>query len=551
MLRRKHGSQAARPRETSLLPVTENELRSAGYSLVVGADEAGRGPLAGPVVAVAVCLPPSISDDGGLKGVYDSKQLSAEEREKAYNLLVSTPGLSYAVETRTNRQIDEMNILQASLDAMASAALRVAEEATANLSAGDPAGLSKKTGGQPSKLPKVKILLDGNHLPEKLKTSFEYSSGAPENKDKPRVCFTVDAQAVVKGDSKVASIAAASIIAKVTRDRLMDELHLLYPIYDFATHKGYPTPSHVAALRKHGPCREHRASFQPLRGLIEKGISPHPYDSFRTSSQQGTTTGPPGKGTGSAKSAVGPSMGKKTNKNSSVPAALKAHSKAAEHGAVQSSEHTERNHKVRVRKTIAKKSRAEKLTSKRTPHGERVRKRSAVVPGQAVEAGTAGRLHASQSSRSSGVTRSRTGRRTNSSQKVNLPDGSVARRTPDTHKRRAEGTKTNEPKQRRTDSRAAARDPAKGTDGGAPLPDGSSQKFADRRRNAVVHSQESRERLAEALQKNLLDPLLAQPSPAKSRQGKEVISAKKKLVAAPKPVKPGAATRRRQVGRSK
>lgn len=104
--------------------------------------------------------------------------------------------------------------------------------------------------GQPSEIPKVKILLDGNRLPAKLKTSFEHSS--PPSKDKRPVCFAVDAQAVTKGDSKVASIAAASIIAKVTRDRLMEELHRLYPIYDFATHKGYPTASHVAVSQAKG-----------------------------------------------------------------------------------------------------------------------------------------------------------------------------------------------------------------------------------------------------------------------------------------------------------
>lgn len=188
---------------------------------IAGVDEAGRGPLAGPVVAAAVMLPTGFLRDGlstDLEGLNDSKQLTARQRERYFEALSLTPGLASGVSAVGIEVIDAINILRATHQAMA--------EALAQLEPGPE-----------------HVLVDG--LPVK---SLPYPQTA-----------------LVKGDARSYSIAAASILAKVTRDRLMLEYDRRYPEYGFARHKGYGTPQHLAALARHGPCPIHRRSFTPTR----------------------------------------------------------------------------------------------------------------------------------------------------------------------------------------------------------------------------------------------------------------------------------------------
>jgi ribonuclease HII len=186
-----------------------------GPGLIAGVDEAGRGPLAGPVVAAAVML----DDLKPVRGLADSKALSARRREQLYDE-IRAKALCCCVAEASVREIDQLNILQATLLAM-----RRAVE-----------GL---------RLTPHCVLVDGNRLP----------------------VLTMPAQAIVKGDAKVQAIAAASILAKVHRDRLCLELHERYPQYGFAAHKGYPTVEHLQALQQHGACAEHRRSFAPVRAV--------------------------------------------------------------------------------------------------------------------------------------------------------------------------------------------------------------------------------------------------------------------------------------------
>jgi ribonuclease HII len=180
--------------------------------LVAGVDEAGRGPLAGPVVAAAVIL----DDLKPIKGLNDSKKLTALRREKLFDE-IRARALCCSVAQASVEEIDRLNILQATLLAM-----RRAVE-----------GLRLKP---------AKVLVDGNRLP----------------------VLDVYAEAIVKGDATVPAISAASILAKVTRDRWCAELDQQYPQYGFAAHKGYGTAEHLAALRAHGACPEHRKTFAPV-----------------------------------------------------------------------------------------------------------------------------------------------------------------------------------------------------------------------------------------------------------------------------------------------
>ena len=184
--------------------------------LIAGVDEAGRGPLAGPVVAAAVIL----DDRQPIKGLRDSKTLGPATRERLA-AEVRGKALCCCVAQASVEEIDRLNILQATLLAM-----RRAVE-----------GL---------RLVPTLVLVDGNRLP----------------------LLRMPAQAIVKGDAKVAAISAASIVAKVHRDALLAELHLAHPAYGFAEHKGYPTPAHLAALRAHGACVAHRRSFAPVRAVL-------------------------------------------------------------------------------------------------------------------------------------------------------------------------------------------------------------------------------------------------------------------------------------------
>ena len=180
-----------------------------GQVSVCGIDEAGRGPLAGPVFAAAVILPPETE----IPGLNDSKKLSAKKREELFPL-IQEKAIAWSVAFATEQEIDSVNILQATYLAMR----RACE------------GLST---------PADYALVDGNRMPP----------------------LSIPGETVVKGDSLSASIAAASILAKVSRDRLMLELDALYPEYAFAKHKGYGTALHVELLKKYGPCPIHRRSF--------------------------------------------------------------------------------------------------------------------------------------------------------------------------------------------------------------------------------------------------------------------------------------------------
>ena len=184
--------------------------------LIAGVDEAGRGPLAGPVVAAAVIL----DDRHAIKGLADSKKLSARRREALFDE-IRAKALCCSVAQASVEEIDEFNILQATLLAMRRAVM----------------GL---------RLPPKLVLVDGNRLP----------------------VLDIRAEAIVKGDDKVPAISAASILAKVTRDRWCLEYHQQFPQYGFDQHKGYGTADHLAALRLHGPCPQHRRSFRPVTDLL-------------------------------------------------------------------------------------------------------------------------------------------------------------------------------------------------------------------------------------------------------------------------------------------
>ncbi|MCP5280344.1 MAG: ribonuclease HII [Rhodoferax sp.] len=184
--------------------------------LIAGVDEAGRGPLAGPVVAAAVILDPR----NPVEGLADSKKLSANQRERLFDLICAR-ALCCAVGSASVEEIDAINILQATMLAM-----RRAVE-----------GL---------RLTPAKVLIDGNRIP----------------------VLNVRAEAIVGGDALVAEISAASIIAKVHRDRWCAQLDAQYPDYGFARHKGYGTAQHLAALRRLGACPEHRRSFAPVTEVL-------------------------------------------------------------------------------------------------------------------------------------------------------------------------------------------------------------------------------------------------------------------------------------------
>lgn len=202
----------------------ESNKIARGFSGVIGVDEAGRGPLCGPVVAAA-CLVPM---DCYVEGIMDSKVLSEEDRELIYEQLTTNPRIKWAAVSLSHEVIDEVNILQATLRAMRESAQAVA---------------SKLEGS-------TWVAIDGNRMPSGLDTETS--------------------ETIVKGDSKVFSIAAASIIAKVTRDREMVLHSKQYPMYGWLQNKGYPTKEHVAAIREHGPSPIHRMTFRPLKTWFPK-----------------------------------------------------------------------------------------------------------------------------------------------------------------------------------------------------------------------------------------------------------------------------------------
>lgn len=187
----------------------EHEKHAQGYKYICGVDEAGRGPLAGPVFAAAVILP----EDYEIEGVNDSKKLSEKKREKLFDEIIEH-ALAYSIKNCDNFTIDDINILAATMQTMKNAV----------------DSLTIK--------PDI-VFVDGNRLPE----------------------LDIPAEYVIHGDAVSASIAAASILAKVSRDRFMYEMDKKYPEYDFAKHKGYGTKLHYEKLREFGPCEIHRLTF--------------------------------------------------------------------------------------------------------------------------------------------------------------------------------------------------------------------------------------------------------------------------------------------------
>lgn len=188
----------------------ENQARDEGFCSICGVDEAGRGPLAGPVFAAAVILPEGLIIDGA----NDSKMLSAKKREQLFDIIIEK-AVAYGISAASEREIDDVNILNATFAAM------------------------NRAIGELSVKPDL-IMVDGNRLP----------AGLP-----------AEARAIVKGDSLSMSIACASILAKVARDRFMLTMADAYPQYGFAAHKGYGTAAHIEALRQYGPCDIHRLTF--------------------------------------------------------------------------------------------------------------------------------------------------------------------------------------------------------------------------------------------------------------------------------------------------
>ena len=200
----------------------EESLNKQGYNFIGGCDEAGRGPLVGPVVCACVVFPKGYKNDL----INDSKQLTEKKREKLYDIIIND-ALSYGIVSITPKEIDEINILEASRKGM----ILAYEEANKKI--------------------KVDYLLT-----DAMKIST----------------LNIPVMDIIKGDAKSISIAAASILAKVTRDRILYELDKKYPEYDFKSHKGYPTKKHLELLEKYGVFDEYRKTYKPVKNLIDKGI---------------------------------------------------------------------------------------------------------------------------------------------------------------------------------------------------------------------------------------------------------------------------------------
>lgn len=199
------------------MSICEKRVKAEGFAKIAGVDEAGRGPLAGPVVA-AVCILP----EGTLiESLNDSKQLLPEQREEIYEKIVSLPGVQFAVAKASVAEIDRYNILKATFLAMRRAVKTLSE-------------------------PPDYLLIDGNRLPE----------------------FEIPTEALIEGDARSISVAAASILAKVTRDRIMRACDAKWPNYGFKRHKGYATPEHFEALKQWGISPIHRKSFEPMKSLL-------------------------------------------------------------------------------------------------------------------------------------------------------------------------------------------------------------------------------------------------------------------------------------------
>lgn len=187
----------------------ESQAKEKGYCCICGVDEAGRGPLAGNVYAAAIILP----ENCDIEGINDSKKLSEKKREQLFEIICEK-ALSYSIGTANVQEIDSINILQATLLAM-------------------------KRAVEGLKITPDYVFVDGNTMPH----------------------IDIQGQTIIKGDAKCISIAAASILAKVSRDRYMKEMDKLYPEYQFAKHKGYGTALHIQLIKEYGPCEIHRKTF--------------------------------------------------------------------------------------------------------------------------------------------------------------------------------------------------------------------------------------------------------------------------------------------------
>jgi ribonuclease HII len=202
---------------------TEILLNDKGFLYVAGVDEAGRGPLAGPVVACAACVLDWDMDPKLLDWVKDSKKMTEKRREAVYEIVSSSVAIKYAIGIMDEKMIDEINIFQATKKAMILAVSSLQES-----------------------LPLDFLIIDGNAT----------------------IDHPIRQKAVIKGDSKIFSCSIASVMAKVTRDRMMLEYARKYPQYGFEKHKGYGTKSHIEAIQKFGPCQIHRRTFNPVSLFI-------------------------------------------------------------------------------------------------------------------------------------------------------------------------------------------------------------------------------------------------------------------------------------------
>ncbi len=242
----------------------EKKLWKAGYKRVICLDEAGRGPLAGPVVAAAVTVS---RKNLGFRNLIlkDSKKLIPKRREELYKILTKHPDIKWGAGRVSEKMIDKINILEATKIAMG--------KAIQNLNKKQKRPCIKKSCDRRIFRYKDFLILDGNFtLPTEAllarrsfsesgaKTGINSATRGEQNR-------TISQKSIVKADEKVFSCAAASIIAKVTRDRIMEKCHLKYPRYCFDRHKGYPTKLHRRLLRKHGSCQIHRKTFGPVKRL--------------------------------------------------------------------------------------------------------------------------------------------------------------------------------------------------------------------------------------------------------------------------------------------
>ena len=197
----------------------ENDLHSKGYKFIAGCDEAGRGPLYGPVVAGCCVLP----RDFKLEGLTDSKQLTEKKREKYFDYIKEN-SIAWAVGIVSPKEIDEINILEASRKAM---------------------------------------MMALNEVRRKINVDYVITDAMKLDTD-------IEVLPIIKGDAKSITIAAASVLAKVTRDRMMDEVAITYPQYGFEKHKGYPTKAHIEALNKYGIIDGYRKTFGPVKDYLER-----------------------------------------------------------------------------------------------------------------------------------------------------------------------------------------------------------------------------------------------------------------------------------------